>query len=353
MNNHGVGAYKSLIIVMFSFFAINIGMNEEFNIYSILGWLGLIAAITLLLAYLRHHKFVRQSTPEDANLKKILDELNIATWALDPYSGSYSFSSSIESITCCKARDLMLNPTLWSKMVHPYDILLLREADKELMAGRKSMLEYRIMLTDGRVRWIQRLGIPVMDQAGKVKRLTGLIIDVSEQKQEEENIKQKAYYDTLTGLANRSMLEYYFAHCQASSRHFAQNLAIVFIDLDSFKAVNDQFGHNTGDILLKMVAARLKNLLRGNDLLSRLGGDEFVVLLTRVSRESLTGVAERIMGTFAEPFEVEGYRLMIGASLGISIYPDDGEDLEILIHNADQAMYQAKNQGKNNYRFYS
>lgn len=313
----------------------------------------LITAIFLLLVYLRRQYFHLHSVSEYNILRQILDQVNIATWSFDPYKGNYFFSSSIEKISSYSSQDLMIKPELWAKMVHPYDSLLVREANNDLLAGRKSMLEYRIMLADGKVKWIQRLGIPIKDQSGKLTRITGLIIDISEQKQMEENMKQMAYYDALTGLANRSMFEYYFTHCQASSRHFNQNLAIIFIDLDSFKRVNDELGHNAGDILLKLVATRLKYLLRGNDLLSRLGGDEFVVLLTRVSRESLIAVAQRIIGTFAEPFEVEGHRLTIGASLGISIYPDDGGDLETLMHNADQAMYRAKKQGKNNYRFYS
>lgn len=314
----------------------------------------LIAGIFLLLACLRRKSFhLHNSASEDNILRQILDQVNIATWSFDPYKGEYFFSNSIEKICYCPAQVLMAKPELWAKMVHPYDGLLVREANKDLLAGRKNMLEYRIMMADGKVKWIQRLGIPIKGRSGKLTRIAGLIIDISEQKQMEENMKQMAFYDALTGLANRSMFEYYFKHCQASSRHFNKNLAIIFIDLDSFKKVNDELGHNAGDMLLKQVATRLKYLLRGNDLLSRIGGDEFVVLLTRVTRESLIAVAQRIIGTFAEPFEVEGRHLTIGASLGISIYPDDGEDLETLMHNADQAMYRAKKQGKNNYRFYS
>ncbi|MDD3270395.1 MAG: sensor domain-containing diguanylate cyclase [Syntrophomonadaceae bacterium] len=345
------------MIFIFISYAVNWLALKEMP-FLILFCLGFITGIFLLVAYLRRKRRYRpspsqHSASEHNNLNHLLDELNIATWSFDPCSGSYYFSSGIENITGYPARALMLKPALWSKMVHPYDCMLLREADKDLMAGRKSMLEYRIMLADGRVKWIQRLAVPGIKKPGRLTGIAGLVIDISDQKQVEENMKQMAYYDALTGLANRSMFEYYFMHCQASSRHFAQKLAIIFIDLDSFKAVNDEQGHHTGDILLKMVATRLKYLLRGNDLLSRLGGDEFVVLLTRVSQESLIAVAQRIIDTFAEPFEIEGHSLIIGASLGISIYPDDGEDLQTLMHNADLAMYQAKNQGKNNYRFFS
>ncbi|MDD3022999.1 MAG: sensor domain-containing diguanylate cyclase [Syntrophomonadaceae bacterium] len=337
------------MIFMFSLFGTN---NHEAYMYIIIGLTALTAAIAFFISYRRRGKSNLPAIPEDPDLKQILNEFDIATWSLNPYSGSFYFSSGIERITCCKARDLSTNPALWTRLVHPYDMLLVREADKDLLAGIKNILIYRIMLADGRIKWIQRLGVPFKDKNGKLHSITGLIIDVSEQKKVEEDMQQMAYYDTLTGLANRTMLKYYFTHCQASSRHFAQNLAIIFIDLDSFKMVNDKFGHKAGDMLLKMVATRLKFLLRGNDLLARLGGDEFVALLTRVSQESLTGVAERILSTFSEPFEIDGRSLIIGASLGISIYPDDGEDLTTLMQHADQAMYQAKKMGKNRYFFY-
>jgi diguanylate cyclase (GGDEF)-like protein len=132
-----------------------------------------------------------------------------------------------------------------------------------------------------------------------------------------------------------------------------QKMAIIFIDLDAFKKVNDTLGHDKGDLLLKEVTVRLKTIFRGTDLLSRLGGDEFVALLTRITKESLIIVSERIKAAFSEPFVIGGHKLVIGASVGISICPDDGEELETLIRNADHAMYNAKAKGKNTYQFYN
>lgn len=162
-----------------------------------------------------------------------------------------------------------------------------------------------------------------------------------------------ALYDALTGLPNRSMFEKYFDYFVARNKHLPQKMAVVFIDLDAFKEVNDTLGHDKGDLLLKEVTVRLKTIFRGTDLLSRLGGDEFIALLTRITKESLIVVSERIMAAFSEPFVIDGHELVIGASMGISVSPDDGEDLETLIRNADQAMYGAKAKGKNTYQFYN
>ncbi|MEN6349115.1 MAG: sensor domain-containing diguanylate cyclase [Syntrophomonas sp.] len=332
-------------------FAVNVELLDKLKSFTII-IIGIITCILLLAILKRRKNAGVHSHRQEDNLLRILDDFNITMWSWEPGSKNFFVSSGIKHLTGGKAIDLKKNPLFWQKFVHPYDALRVREAVNELLAGKKTMLEHRILLADGRVRWINNLAVPVKDNAGKIKRLEGLIIDINDQKVTEESMKQMAFYDALTGLPNRTMFANYFSHCQASSLHFSQKLAILFIDLDSFKAVNDTLGHDTGDLLLIAVATRLKALLRGSDLLSRIGGDEFVALLTRVSEESIQGIAPRIIEAFSEPFPAGQHRLVMGASIGISIYPDDGKDLETLMHNADQAMYQAKRQGKNNFCFY-
>ncbi len=160
-----------------------------------------------------------------------------------------------------------------------------------------------------------------------------------------------AFYDQLTGLPNRIMFENYFALTLAGQIHQEQKLALIFIDLDHFKQVNDELGHDVGDLLLKEVGMRIKGVMRENDLLARLGGDEFIALLSSVSHEIITLVAERIIDAFSRNFVVKGHELRVGASIGISMYPKDGRDLETLIKSADKAMYTAKKKGKNQYYF--
>ena len=278
--------------------------------------------------------------------------MNMVTWSYDLANQKVFVSQGIQRLTGYSAHDFRNRADLWQRLVHPYDNLRLREALKELARGNKLVFEHRLLLPDGTVKWVRHYTSAIRGKTGKVFGYEGLIIDVSEQKKEHERMQQMAFHDPLTGLANRNLFENYFKHCLASSRYFPQKMAVIFIDLDGFKAVNDTFGHDAGDLLLMEVARRFKTQLRGSDLLARMGGDEFVALLTRVNRESLAPVADRIIEAFNEEFIIKGQRINIGASVGISIYPDDGSDLETLINNADRAMYMAKRKGKSNYRFF-
>ena len=170
----------------------------------------------------------------------------------------------------------------------------------------------------------------------------------------EEQIRQLAHFDSLTGLANRNLFDQLVAHALRKAQRLSTPLAILFIDLDGFKQVNDRLGHDAGDRLLATFAQRLRECLRESDAAARLGGDEFVVLIDDFSEPSqLVIVAQRILATAAIPFLLGGEEGHVTASIGISIYPDDGKDIDSLAKNADSAMYRAKQAGKNGYRFFS
>jgi diguanylate cyclase (GGDEF)-like protein/PAS domain S-box-containing protein len=173
-------------------------------------------------------------------------------------------------------------------------------------------------------------------------------------KQAEERIIRLAHYDELTGLANRNMFGQCLNHALARARRNGKLLAVLFIDLDRFKNINDTLGHDAGDRVLKEVAERLQGCLRASDTIGRLGGDEFVVLLEEMPQPVYCGtVAQKILATIAKPVTVGEQNFQLTASIGISAYPADGEDAQNLLKNADVAMYRAKEQGKNNYQFYS
>lgn len=288
---------------------------------------------------------------EQSSLNRVLDDMNMVTWSYEPVSKRVFVSRGIQRVAGCGPYDLQTRPGLWQRLVHPYDNLRMREAWRELAQGKRLVFEHRLLLPDGTVKWVRHYAMAVGENNKKF-RFEGLIIDISEQKEQQERMQQMAFHDSLTGLANRNLFENYFKHCLASSQYFPQRMAIMFIDLDGFKSVNDRYGHDTGDLLLMEAARRFKTQLRGSDLLARMGGDEFVALLTRVSRESLVLVADRIIEAFSSDFTINGQHISTGVSVGISIYPDDGGDLETLVKNADQAMYMAKREGKNTYRFF-
>jgi diguanylate cyclase (GGDEF)-like protein len=174
-----------------------------------------------------------------------------------------------------------------------------------------------------------------------------------ERKMAEDIIKKLAYHDSLTGLPSRTLFNDRFAMAIAETKRNHKKTAFIMLDLDHFKDVNDNFGHDIGDELLKEVSRRLVNILRQTDTVCRMGGDEFGLLISDVSaKEMIDEVAQRILLIIGKPFILHGYEQMISASVGIAIYPEDGETLETLIKHADAAMYQAKKTGRNKYSYY-
>ena len=174
-----------------------------------------------------------------------------------------------------------------------------------------------------------------------------------EHKKEKGRLSYLAQYDQLTGLANRVLFRDLLDKALARADRSKLPVALMFIDLDRFKIINDTLGHDVGDLLLKVVAQRLQGCVRSGDLISRLGGDEFTVIQESVSRKhEIEVVAQKIMTTLMQPFALDGQELFVGASIGIAIYPNHGKDADTLIKYADTAMYSAKEQGRNNYRFY-
>jgi len=194
----------------------------------------------------------------------------------------------------------------------------------------------------------------VLSPEGAVLNYVAMWSDISERKEAEARIHYLAHYDALTDLPNRVLFNDRFNQALLHARRYNQAVALMFVDLDRFKVVNDTLGHRVGDELLKQVAERLRQCVREEDTVSRQGGDEFVVLLTGLDTSSSAAlVAEKILAALAQPVLFEGHELAVTGSLGIACYPGDGADPETLMKNADLAMYRAKNVGRNNYQFFS
>jgi len=191
----------------------------------------------------------------------------------------------------------------------------------------------------------------------KQRQLVGFVLmlnDVTERRRYEDTIHHMAYHDTLTGLPNRALLNDRLGQALVSAKRNASRGALMILDLDRFKDVNDTLGHSMGDLLLKSVGERLKGLMRKSDTVSRMGGDEFVLLLPSIaSAESAAVTAAKIVAAFRVPFVCNGHTLNVTASIGIADFPDDGEDAESLLKNADIALYRVKEQGRDNYQRYS
>ena len=186
------------------------------------------------------------------------------------------------------------------------------------------------------------------------KVVLGMVHDITTRKEAEGKIRRMAYQDALTGLPNRVLFVDRLKVAMARAQRHQDKLAVMLLDLDQFKDINDTYGHNVGDQLLHSVGKRLTGLLRKNDTVSRMGGDEFLLLLPELTDvNDVTIIAQKIMETFQDPFAFDGYKLSITTSIGIALYPDDGKQVDILLINADIAMYKAKEKGPNNYQRYT
>ncbi len=193
----------------------------------------------------------------------------------------------------------------------------------------------------------------VKNNGGETTRYVAIFADITEHKQAEEHVRHLAHYDALTDLPNRTLFNDRLGQALINAHRNRCKAAVMFLDLDRFKQINDTLGHSVGDLLLQEAALRLKNCMREGDTVSRLGGDEFVVLLPEIAgEEDAYVVAQKLLNTVAQPFTLDGHELHISTSIGVSFYPDDGADTETLMKNADIAMYRAKEMGRNNCQFY-
>jgi diguanylate cyclase (GGDEF)-like protein/PAS domain S-box-containing protein len=193
----------------------------------------------------------------------------------------------------------------------------------------------------------------VRDERGTVVRYVSVFNDMTEVHRKDEHIRHQAYHDALTGLPNRLLLQDRLGHAVEIARRESERLAVMFIDLDRFKLVNDSLGHDVGDLLLIEVTNRLLGALRRSDTIARLGGDEFVVVVSAFDGVGeVAEVAEKIIASVVEPMEIKGHEVHVGASIGIALFPEDGDDHTTLMKGADTAMYRAKAAGRNTFRFY-
>ena len=237
-------------------------------------------------------------------------------------------------------------------ITYPEDIELGAEDEQQLLAGTKKFyhLEKRYMHKNGKSIWVLLSYSLIRDGANNPLYFIVQIQNINAQKHAEQELKYIAYHDVLTGLANRKQLDKSFEAALIYAKHHSKEIAVLFIDLDYFKEVNDQLGHDVGDLLLIEVAKRLKSSLRATDIVSRQGGDEFIVVLTALTHVGqATEHAQTLLNFIAKPIAVNQHQISITASIGISCYPKNGEDLYTLIKSADESLYQVKSTGKNNF----
>ena len=255
----------------------------------------------------------------------------------------------------------MLNTDNVNKIKGLYYVDIVAEKDRsrinhlmlKAFDGYSAEFEFEL-LTDEGLRVFSSCFIPMIKSGKRITRIIGVTQDITEQKADAEQLYHLANYDYLTDLPNRINFLGSVKQALAQAIRHQHGLALLFIDLDNFKAINDNFGHETGDALLQEVSHQIKQSLRKEDIVCRFGGDEFIVLLPVLGQRNKAAViARKILASFKEIVEITGHRVTIGASIGIASYPEDGKDDKSLISHADDAMYNVKNLGGNNYLFHS
>ena len=275
---------------------------------------------------------------------------NDGLWDWDLRSGHMYISSRWKSTLGYQDHEVQANVASWLELVHPEELPLLRAQLDAHIAGNTPHFEneHRIRSKSGEWRWVQVRGLAVRDHAGRAYRFAGSQRDVTDRRRVEEQLAHAALHDALTGLPNRVL---FMDRLDSSLRRFKRRadraFAVIFLDLDRFKVINDSLGHLAGDHLLRALAERLRHCLRLGDTFARLGGDEFAILLEEVERvEEVEEVADRIQHALASPFDIDGHEVFSGASLGIAMSAPDYERAEDLLRDADTAMYQAKALGR-------
>ncbi|AFY50903.1 PAS domain S-box/diguanylate cyclase (GGDEF) domain-containing protein [Nostoc sp. PCC 7524] len=282
-------------------------------------------------------------------LDEILNSLEDVVWSVSAETFETLYiNPAVVKIYGRSVSEFVENSNLWFEVIHPEDQPIVSQAIQPLLLTGSQDLEYRIMRPDGEIRWLHNRSHVIYNASGKPIRIEGIATDISERKFMEAKLMRHAFYDHLTGLPNRVLfmdrLEQAIGQIQ---QHPDQLFAVLFLDLDRFKVVNDSLGHFVGDQLLVSFAERLQNCLRPEDTIARLGGDEFTILLTQISSiDEATRIAEHIHQVLKSPFNLNGYEVFTTTSIGIALSTIGYTQPADLLRDADTALYCAKEQGK-------
>lgn len=266
---------------------------------------------------------------------------------------------AFEQITGYSAKEAIGKNCRFLQVPDKVDEESVQQIKEALQNGKSCKVVIQNRKKDGSDFWNDLHISPVRDEKGMVTNYVGILSDITEnilfkkQLEYQETIKHQSTHDSLTGLANRYLLTEKLQQVILESKRTGTKIAVVFFDLDNFKFVNDGLGHSVGDELLSKVSERLLKNLRSTDILGRVGGDEFALILTNIRNVAgITTSLQKVLSIIAEPVSIQGHELHVTCSMGLTIYPDDAKDPEVLLKNADAAMYQAKDKGKNNFQFF-
>ncbi len=302
-----------------------------------------------------------------ASLARAQRIAHLGSWQCDPHTGVFVVSEEVYRIIGTPAEQFGHTYAAFLERVHPHDRERVDQAIQHTQASQTHTdLEYRVLHTDGRERFVSTRVERIADPGGDPGRVVGTLLDITDRKQSEAQIQFLAYYDNLTLLPNKRLFQDRLTQSLAAATRYRETGALMLINLDRFQRINETLGYGAGDRLLQQVAERLNQCVRRSDsvarhstpegegTLSRFGGDEFIMLLTRLPMvQHAAKVAERVQAAFSAPFVIDEHTIGLTVSMGISLIPYDGEDMDTLLQHAEVALHHAKTLGRNTYRFYS
>jgi diguanylate cyclase (GGDEF)-like protein/PAS domain S-box-containing protein len=321
------------------------------NALAITGYILLNICLTISLVLMVNNRLMADFKAQEGKYRLLVENINDVLYTLDNRGNITYVSSVVERLSNYKVSDLIGKP--FTPIVYPDDLPALLDSFNRLTSGHLEPWEFRIVDKDGRIIFVRTSSRPIYDD-GKIVGFTALMTDITERKRMEQKLEEMATHDFLTGLPNRVLLTDRFSVAAALAHRNKVRLAVMTLDLDNFKAINDTLGHAAGDQVLKTVSARLTGIIRASDTLARIGGDEFIlVMLESNHKNDASAIAQKTLDAFAEPLLIDGQQVQSSTSIGIAIYPEDAEDLETLIKKSDAAMYYSKQHGRNQFKFFS
>jgi diguanylate cyclase (GGDEF)-like protein/PAS domain S-box-containing protein len=291
----------------------------------------------------------------EAHLRLAMEAAQMGMWYWECDTDRFTYSEGLAVLFGYPPDNPHTDYRVMQERLHPDDREVfeatMRHAVKK---GSDFQVDYRVVWSDGTVHWIANRAQVHRGGDGRALRVVGVAMNITERKLAEQRIAHMAHHDALTGLPNRVLLRDRIQQAIAQAHRNGTQLAVLFVDLDHFKTINDSLGHQLGDRLLQSVASRILVCVREGDTVSRVGGDEFVIVIPGLaSSGDASAVAGKILDVLASAFHLHGNDLHVAASIGISLYPADGSDAETLMRHADTAMYHAKDSGRANYQFFT
>ena len=321
--------------------------------------LGVSVALIFLFTffYTRYVANVKKQIASEQLWRFALEGAGDGVWDWDLVTNTAHLSDRYKEMFGFTDEDVNSNKDIWMNRIHPEDLPSMTAAVNNYLLGKteKYLHEHRVICKDHSIKWVMSRGMIVhRDKQGKPTRMVGTHTDITERKLLQNKLENLAHFDSLCNLPNRTLFSDRLKLALAYAKREKKMLAILFIDLDLFKEINDLYGHEAGDMVLQAISLRLISCVRESDTVARMGGDEFIILLPIIDHEhDAMLVANKIVDAVVKPVLLENFKnipllnLHVSASIGISIYPQHGKDEKLLVINADIAMYEAKRNGKN------